>query len=120
MMVHRSDNIRESIARELGAWYSTGLRIAIWGGTGESAAFLETHGLDAHRFPIVVDSDPGSAGTYLPGSRQMIRFRDWLLDHPVDIILIPCQWRAGEIVRGGEGGRIPFAGLLTPRGGALV
>ena len=83
MIVHRTDNIGESVARELGAWHSTGLRIAIWGGTGESAAFLETHGLDAHRFPIVVDSDPGSAGTSVPGTGQMIRFRDWLLDHPV-------------------------------------
>src|ERR1019366_3563115 len=97
MMVHRSDNIRESVARELGAWHSTGLRIAVWGGTGESAAFLETHGLDAHRIPIVVDSDPGSAGTYVPGTGQMIRFRDWLLDHPVDIILIPCQWRGAGV-----------------------
>src|ERR1017187_4750539 len=83
MIVHRTDNIGESVARELGAWHSTGLRIAIWGGTGESAAFLEAYGLDGHRFPIVVDSDPGSAGTYVPGTGQMIRFPDWLLDDPV-------------------------------------
>ena len=50
-------NTLESIARELRAWHDTGLRIAIWGGAGESAAFLQTHGLDANRFPLVVDSD---------------------------------------------------------------
>ena len=120
MMVHRSDNIRESVARELGAWYGTGLRIAVWGGTGESAAFLETHGLDAHRFPVVVDSDSGSAGTSVPGTGQIIRFRDWLLDHPVDIILIPCQWRAAEIVREIEAARIRYEGILIPREGHLI
>src|ERR1017187_9019184 len=108
MMGHSSDNIREGVARELAAWYTTGLRIAIWGGTGESAAFLQTHGLDAHRFPIVVDSDPASVGTFVPGTGQMIRFRDWLLDHPVDIILIPCQWRGAAIGRGIEAARISY------------
>src|ERR1039457_6797537 len=111
MIVHRSDKLGGSVARELGAWHSTDLRIAIGAGTGEYAAFLETHSLDAHRFPIVVDSDPGSAGTYVPGTGQMIRFRDWLLDHPVDIILTPCQGRAAEIVREIEAARIRYEGI---------
>src|SRR5450755_2585655 len=41
---------------ELSAWHATGLRIAVWWSGGESAAFLQAHGWDACRFPIVVDS----------------------------------------------------------------
>src|ERR1035441_3478783 len=84
-------NTLESIATELRAWHNTGLRIAVWGSTGESAAFLQAYNLDALRFPIVVDSDPARAGTLVPGTGQTIRSPDWLLDHPVAIILIPCH-----------------------------
>jgi hypothetical protein len=119
-MVHRAENSRDDIAREVSAWHTTGLRIAVWGGTGEAAAFLGAYGLDDRRFPIVVDSDPGSVGTSVRGSGQMIRFRDWLLDHPVDIILIPCQRRAAEIVREIDAARIAYEGILIPREGHLV
>ena len=101
MMDHRTDSIRESVAAELNAWHTTGLRIAIWGGTGESATFLRSHGLDAHRFPIAVSSD-------------------WLLDNPVDIILIPCQWHAAEVVREIDAARISYEGILIPQEGRLV
>ena len=120
MMVHRAENSRDDIARELRAWHTTGLRIAVWGGTGESAAFLEMHGMDSHRFPIVVDSDAAGVGTYVRGTGQMIRFRDWLLDHPVDIILIPSQRRAAGIVREIDAARIAYEGILIPREGHLV
>jgi len=43
----------ENIARELRAWYSTGLRIAIWGELDESAAFLQAHGVEDLRFPVI-------------------------------------------------------------------
>ena len=95
----------DSIARELAAWQTTGLRIAIWGSAAESADFLETHGLDAHRFPV-------------PGAGQPIR--DWLLENPVDIILIPCPWRAAAIVREIEAAHIAYEGILIPSGGHLV
>jgi hypothetical protein len=113
-------NTLESIATELRAWYNTGLRIAIWGGAGESAGFLQTHGVDALRFPIVVDSDPTNADTLVPGTGQTIRSPDWLLDHPVDIILIPCHWRAAEIVRQIDAAHIAYEGILIPREGRLV
>ena len=93
MMIDMAENTRDGIARELHAWHTTGLRIAIWGSGGELAAFLETYGLDAHRFPTIVDSDPAQAGTFVPGIGQVIRSPDWLLDNPVDIILIPCPGR---------------------------
>ena len=113
-------NTLESIARELRAWHNTGLRIAIWGGAGESATFLQTHGLDGHRFPILIDSDPALAGTSVPGTSQTIRSPDWLLDHPVDIILIPCHWLAAEIVRQIDAAHIAYDGILIPREGRLV
>ena len=108
------------IATELRAWHATGLRIAIWGGTGESAAFLQTHGLDALRFPIVVDSDLANAGALVPGTRQLIRSPDWLMENPVDIILIPCHWQAAEIVREIDAARIAYEGILVPQEGTLV
>ena len=107
MMIDMAGNTRDSIAKELAAWLTTGLRIAIWGSADESAAFLETHGLDAHRFQV-------------PGIGQVIRSPDWLLDHPVDIILIPCPWRAVDIVREIDAARITYEGILIPHQGHLV
>ena len=107
MMIDMAGNTRDSIAKELAAWLATGLRIAIWGSAAESAAFLETHGLDARRFQV-------------PGTGQVIRSPDWLLDNPVDIILIPCPWRAADIVRQIDAARIPYEGILIPHQGHLV
>ena len=76
----------------------TDRRVAIWGGTGKAAAFMNAHGVDADRFPIVVDSDDMKVGTFVPGTGQEIRFRDWLLEHPVEVIVIPMHWRARDIV----------------------
>jgi hypothetical protein len=120
MMIDMAENTRDGIARELHAWHTTGLRIAVWGSGGEFAAFLEAHGLDARRFLVVVDSDPARAGTLVPGAGQVIRSPDWLLDHPVDIILIPCPWRAADIVRQIDAARITYEGILIPHQGHLV
>jgi hypothetical protein len=104
-MIDMAGNTRDRIAIELAAWHTTGLRIAIWGSAAESAAFLETHGLDAHRFLI-------------PGTGQPIR--DLLLDNPVDIILIPCPWLAAGIVREIDAAHITYEGILIPHQGHLV
>ena len=106
-MIDMVENIRDSIAGELAAWLATGLRIAIWGSADESAAFLETHGLDAHRFQV-------------PGAGQVIRSPDWLLDNPVDILLILCPWQAAAIVRQIDAARIPYEGILIPQEGHLA
>ncbi len=73
-------------------------RTAVWGGTGKSAAFMQHYGLDADRFPVVVDDDSKKVGTYVPGTGQRILFRDWLIENPVDVIIIPTQWRAVDIM----------------------
>jgi hypothetical protein len=91
----------ESIARELRAWSTTGLRIAIWAGVDESAEFLQAHGVDDLRFPVI--SSPAG-----------------LVENPVDIILILCLARANEIVRTIDKARIPYEGILIPDEGRLV
>lgn len=120
MFRDRVESARGALARQLSELASSGRRIAIWGGTGKAAAFLNAHGADAERFPLVVDSDAAKAGTYVPGAGQLIRFRDWLLDHPAEVILIPTQWRAGDIVEEILAHGIPFSQILTEHGGRLV
>ncbi len=95
----QADQARQKITAQLSSLHQSGKRTAIWGGTGKGAAFMNTHRVDAERFPIVVDSDATKAGTYAPGTGQLIRSRDWLLANPVDVIVIPGQWRAADIVR---------------------
>ncbi|SEH33797.1 Methyltransferase domain-containing protein [Magnetospirillum fulvum] len=87
-----------TIVGQLAALHSAGSRVAIWGGTGKSAAFMSRFCVDSERFPLVVDSDPAKVGTFVPGTGQEIRFRDWLRHHPVDVVIIPPQWRAADIV----------------------
>jgi hypothetical protein len=85
------------LRQQLAELASSGQRVAIWGGAGKAAAFLNRFGVDADRFPIVVDSDVDKVGTFVPGTGQPIRPVEYLLDSPVEIILIPMQWRARDI-----------------------
>jgi len=87
------------IGKQLNKIHISKERTAIWGGTGKSAAFMARYHLDSEQFPIVVDSDINKVGTFVPGTGQEIRYRDWLRDHPVDILIIPPQWRAADIIR---------------------
>ena len=98
----------------------SGKRVAIWGGTGKSAAFLHAFGVDAERFPLVVDSDPDKCGTYVPGTGQLIQSRDVLRDHPADVILIPPQWRAADIVAEMDAAGIRYESVLIEHRGRLI
>ncbi|MBZ0104026.1 MAG: methyltransferase domain-containing protein [Sulfuricella denitrificans] len=89
---------RARISAQLDELAAGGARVAIWGGTGKGAAFIHHFGLDAQRFPLVVDSDPDKVGTFVPGTGQCIEFRDALKAHPADVVIIPTQWRAQDIV----------------------
>jgi SAM-dependent methyltransferase len=88
----------ERISQQLSDLAQSGASIAIWGGTGKAAAFMHQFGVDAKRFPLVVDSDPDKAGTFVPGTGQKIMFRDVLKTVAVDVLIIPAQWRAKDIV----------------------
>jgi hypothetical protein len=111
---------RHIIMLELANLSMSGKRVAFWGGTGKCAAFLHAHNVDAKRFPIVVDSDEGKAGTYVPGSGQCIQPARVLLEQPVDVIIVPSQWRARDIVEEAERMGIRYQQLLIPHDGRLV
>jgi hypothetical protein len=93
----RAEVSRATISGQLAEIAASGARVAIWGGTGKGAAFMHQFGVDADRFPLVVDSDQGKAGTYVPGAGQRIEFRDVLKADPAQIIIVPTQWRAKDI-----------------------
>ncbi len=94
----RAWRAKNTIAAQLAELHASGRRLAIWGGTGKGAAFINYYGADAKRFPLVVDSDRDKVGTFVPGTGQEIVFRDVLLEQPADVIIIPTQWRAKDIV----------------------
>ncbi len=111
---------KQRIGRQLAELASSGKRLAVWGGTGKAAAFMNFYGVDAQRFPIVVDSDPDKVGTFVPGQGQPLRFRDYLLEDPPDVIIIPMQWRARDIVREMEQSGITYSQVLIEHDGQLV
>ena len=121
-MAFRSEAIesRRSVQQALQTLADSGKTIAIWGGTGKAAAFINQYGLKPQQFPLVVDSDPEKAGTHVPGMGQEIRFRDYLVDHPVDIILIATQWRTPDIAEEIELCSITCEQILLEHCGRLV
>jgi hypothetical protein len=115
-----SDDSRAAIRAQIDALATSGQRVAVWGGTGKGAAFMHQFGVDADRFPLVVDSDAGKVGTFVPGLGQEIRFRDVLKSEPVEVLIIPTQWRAKDIVVEMEGEGIEAATILIEHDGRLV
>ena len=88
----RSTRNRQTIRASVDALARSGRRVAVWGGTGKAAAFINQYGLDAERFPLVVDSDIQKAGTYVPGTGQEILYRDFLVQFAeIDRCAIPYQ-----------------------------
>jgi len=109
-----------AIKTQLAELAASNTKIAIWGGTGKSATFMQRYGCDAVRFPLVVDSDPDKADTFVPGTGQRIYFRDYLKEYPVDIIIIPPQWRAKDILLEMENEGIRCTTVLVEHQGMLV
>lgn len=115
-----AETARQRISAQLGDLHRSGKRVAIWGGTGKSAAFICRHGVDRDRFPVVVDSDISKVGTFVPGTGQEIRSRDHLLAHPVDVVVVPPQWRAADIILEMKGAGIDVETVLIEHGGRLI
>lgn len=115
-----ADINRVKIRQQLNTMAAQGKRVAIWGGTGKAAAFIHQFNADAKRFPLVVDSDPDKAGTFVPGTGQEIVFRDVLKKTPADIVIIPTQWRAKDIVAEMAREAIFTGQLLIEHGGCLI
>jgi len=115
-----AENSLVEIKHQLQNIFESGKKIAIWGGTGKSAAFMCRYQVDKDRFPVVVDSDKFKVGTYVPGTGQEIKFCDWLVENPVDIIIIPPQWRAKDIITEIESNNILYGQVLIEHNGVLV
>jgi hypothetical protein len=117
-----ADSVRSRlhVRAQIDALAESGRSVAVWGGTGKGAAFMHQYGLDAERYPLVVDSDPGKAGTYVPGLGQRIEFRDVLKARPVEVVIIPTQWRAADIVQEMAREGIEPAEILMEHEGRLI
>lgn len=116
----RASQSRAQIHAQLINLHEQGRTIAIWGGTGKAAAFMHQFGVDAERFPLVVDSDQEKCGYFVPGTGQKIQYRDVLKQTAVDAIIIPTQWRAKDIVAEMQSEGIHAETILIEHGGKLV
>ncbi len=116
----RVDDNRLRIRGQIDDLAASGTTVAIWGGTGKSAAFMHQFGIDALRFPLVADSDLEKAGTFVPGTGQEILFRDVLKTRPADVVIIPPQWRARDIIDEMDREGIHPRQVLIEHGGRLV
>lgn len=110
----------DTISSQLTELSVSGKKVAIWGGTGKAAAFMHFYNVDSERFPLVVDSDQEKAGTYVPGTGQLIQFRDVLLTELPDVVIVPTQWRAADIVEEIKQCGLTIETILVEYRGALV
>ena len=113
----KSKNI---IIKQLNNFLKKKFKIAIWGGVGKSASFINHYEIDNQKIPIVIDSDKEKVGMYVPGMGQEILYRDFLKLNPVDIIIIPPQWRANDIVSEIRRENINFKKILIEHKGKLI
>ncbi len=120
----RSQQNQQQIIHEVNALYLNATKqhkkIAVWGGTGKAAHFIHIFGLDKDRFPIIVDSDKSKCGGFVPGSGQKIQFRDILKTNPVQIIIIPTQWRAKDIILEMQRENINYQEIYIEHDGHLI
>lgn len=93
----KAKDVDAKVSGQLDALADSGRKIAFWGGTGKAATFINRYGVDVERFPLVVDSDAAKAGTYVPGTGQLIQYSQVLEQQPMDVIIITTQWRAQDI-----------------------
>jgi len=109
-----------TIREQISQLRTEGKQLALWGGTGKAAAFLHHYGITAADIPLVVDSDPRKHGTYVPGVGQEILPVETLLRHPVDVVIIPSQWRARDIWIEATALGLSCESVLIEHGGRLV
>lgn len=116
----QADLSRATIRAQLKEFSEAGKSMAIWGGTGKAAAFMHFFELATNSGALVVDSDPDKVGTYVPGTGLRIEFRDILKNRPVDVIVIPTQWRARDILAEMQREGISAETVLIEHGGKLI
>lgn len=115
-----SQHSRERIRSQLKELIVLDKKVAIWGGTGKAAAFIHYFEANAKDFPLVVDSDMDKVGTFVPKTGQIIQYRDILKMTRVDIVIIPPQWRAKDIVAEMDREGIHVDRILIEDNGMLI
>ena len=81
---------------------------------------MQHYDLTEDAFPIVVDSDEDKVGTYVPGMGQLIQSPSILENKSWEMILIPSQWRALDIVAEIKERQIDYSKILIELKGELV
>lgn len=109
------------IPAQIAALLSAGRNLTLWGGTGKGAAFVHHFGLSSAHTPMrVVDSDASKVGTFLPGTAYRIESARILAEDPADVILIPAQWRAQDVVLEIGDAGFTYGQILIEHEGRLV
>ena len=108
------------IKRQLGELKRNGHNVAIWGGTGKAAAFMQYFCISERDFSLVVDSDKTKIGTFVPGLGQEIKSPTNLKNLGLHTVIIPSQWRAKDIIKEMEGLGVFPEQILIEHGGRLI
>jgi len=111
---------KDEIARQLSELVNGEQALAIWGGTGKCAAFMHHYNISASDITTVIDSDERKWGTYVPGVGQEIKSPSILLEQSVDVLIIPTQWRAQDILLEAESIGLSFVNVLIEHDGKLT
>ena len=110
----------QQIRKDLKRLVDSGKTLAIWGGTGKCASFMHHYNITSKDVSTVVDSDERKWGTYVPGVGQEIRKPSDLLVECVDILIIPTQWRAKDILIEADSINLSFEQVLIEHNGKLI
>ncbi len=94
--------------------------IAIWGGSGKAATFINFFDFNNNDFPLVVDSDVRKLGFYVPKTGQKIMSPDILLKEKDVIIIVPSKWRLPDIYQEIKCLGIQYSEILYENNGVLV
>ena len=99
-----SDTYRKNTAKQkellhyfLNSLLQQDKKIAFWGATGKGAAFFNFFDIFNDTYPLAIDSDYRKKDKFIPRTGQEIKTPDYIIENPVDIIIITPQWRAKDI-----------------------
>ena len=113
---HSIDQIRQDLSEII----ESGRSVAIWGGTGKCASFMHHYNITNQDISTVVDSDERKWGTYVPGVGQEIKKPSYLLGNYTEVLIVPTQWRAQDILIEADSMGLSFEQVLIEHNGRLV
>ena len=108
------------VRQDLSEIIESGKSVAIWGGTGKCASFMHHYNITNQDISTVVDSDERKWGTYVPGVGQEIKKPSYLLGNYTEVLIVPTQWRAQDILIEADSMGLSFEQVLIEHNGRLV